>query len=369
MINRKLIFIQSTFGDAHQMIRYNELRKNYKNSELMAFDRDYYSMDQPITYVSLGKVDHGSYYKRIYIYIRAIHVIKKRLSKDLKNDIFFYGFDLLPILSISKFYLKSRLIFEVLDLREVFFKNSLMSKFFIELIKYSMRNVSILVVTSDLFLTRFFKKHNAFINKSFVIENKVHLEDKAISTREIKSEIITIGYFGLIRCKRSIQILLKVLENCKNIRLIIHGYFVNISEELKENLLSNPNVNYKGEYRSPEDLDRMYQEIDINWIAYPYSEERDGNFRYARTNRFYESGFFLKPMIANIESADAERVTKNNYGIVLNLGDINGSVQEICKISFSQLELFVENIEKTDKYLFQSSNNDYKFLLKELCSS
>ena len=93
MFNKKLIFIQSTYGDARQMMRYKELAKNYQESEVLAFERSYYDTTNNIKFVSLGKIDHGKYFGRILKYLKAVQIIKRNRSLILNNDIYFYGFD------------------------------------------------------------------------------------------------------------------------------------------------------------------------------------------------------------------------------------------------------------------------------------
>jgi succinoglycan biosynthesis protein ExoL len=77
---------------------------------------------------------------------------------------------------------------------------------------------------------------------------------------------------------------------------------------------------YLGEYKSPQDLERLYTQVDIVWACYPPIGPRDWNFRWARPNRFYESCFFVRPLISREGSCDSADVRK--FGIGLCIDDI-----------------------------------------------
>ena len=366
IINKKLIFIQSTFGDAHQMIRYLELSKYYLESELLAFERPYYETVKNIDFISLGKINHREFLKRFYLYIKAIFLIKKSKSKTLENDVFFYGFDFLSILVFSRKFIKSKLIFEIPDIREIYFINNLVSKLFIKILKLSIERLSIVIVTSDLFITGFLNKNNIKLEKYFLIENKVHFLDRTGIINKEKDSLITIGFFGLIRCERSLKILIEFLNSTSEYNLIIYGYFMGISEGVIKEIKSHSKIKYKGTYKSPDDLSKLYSEIDISWIAYPFSLKLEGNFKYARTNRFYEAGFFKIPMIANIQSGDAHYVNKYNIGININFSDINIAIDKLKMINAKEISIWKKEIEKINVRAFQATEDDYDLLLNHL---
>ena len=367
IINRKLIFVQSTFGDAHQMMRYLELKKKYRESELLAFKRPYYKTVKDLEHTIIGDIQHGNYYKRIFVYIKSLFLLKLRLSKIIETDIYFYGFDYLPFVSVFFNSKKRKLIFEIPDLRETFFKNNFSAKIHKRLFKYFISKISIVVVTSELFVSDFFKKNKITIKKYVLIENKVHLINRPISSKKNNdTQQIIIGYFGLVRCEKSLIVLIDFLDINKKFNLIIYGYYLGISDELIDRVKNSPNIYYKGTYKSPMELYKIYNEIDISWIVYPYSKEKDGNFKYARTNRFYEAGFFNKPMIANKFSGDAKFVKSYNVGVNIDLKNINKSVKELNIINKRKLTEWKTNLEMINLDVFQSCDKDYKKLIEEL---
>lgn len=364
-VNRKLIFIQSTYGDAHQMIRFKELKSYYTEYELLAFDREYYNTTDNLNYTSLGKISHGKYFNRVFNYLNSIKIIKSKMSTRLENDIYFYGFDLLSVISLFNRFIGARLIFEIADIREVYFEESIKSYFMTTILNKSMLKVDAVVVTSNYYVDFLTGEKKTQIKNSFLLENKVYLDEIKLTDESLDQRII-IGYFGLLRCNRSLKILLELVESSEKFKVVIHGYFLNVFEELIEKCENHPNIEVNGEYKSPQDLKKMYGQIDLSWTAYPYSNKKVGNFNLARTNRFYEAGFFCKPMIGSINTGDSQFIRDKSLGIIINLGNIKESVEIIEKINRKDIDKWKSNILKCGIDSFKASPKDYEELLKYL---
>ncbi len=206
-----------------------------------------------------------------------------------------------------------------------------------------MRSVSVLVVTSEFFVTRFLK-HNFIIPENYcVLENKVHLDDNELPQKEAEPDIV-IGFFGVIRCEKSLRFLLKVLDDSDKFKLLIYGYFMNISNSVQTQLQGHPKVIFNGAYKSPADLKKLYSQIDLSWVAYPFHDPaEDGNYRYAMTNRYYEAGFFRKPMIGNKFSGDAEKIVNNNFGLILDLSDFENAIKSLSELNREKINHWRKN--------------------------
>src|SRR5699024_11903074 len=118
-------------------------------------------------------------------------------------------------------------------------------------------------------------------------EKKVHvIENKLITAPSIKkvnikrvSDKITVGYFGILRCPRSWNILTKfAIQNTSAFHIYVRGKFTFVTD-LEKEVQSINNISYGGEYRSPDELAELYTSVDLVWAAYPYSDELDGNWK------------------------------------------------------------------------------------------
>jgi len=364
VLDRELIFIQSTHGDAHQFGRYNDIKGIYERSKLLGFERDYYEAVSHANNISLGFIQHGSYCNRVVTYLRALKTINGCVVDYRNTDIYFYSLDFLPFLIFFRLR-RCRLILEMPDLRDVFFGDSVRSRVVRLAVRLMISFLNNIVFTSDRYVT-YLKSKSIKHNLSIVIENKVRLSGINNHKNTRKGSLargkIVIGYFGLLRCETSLRVLLNVLEASEGLELIVYGYFMNINEILQYKFTTNSKVSYRGTYISPDNLSAMYEQVDVSWICYPYSDSLEGNYRLARTNRYYEAGHFMKPMIAAKGTADADRVEELNCGVIVDYDDFEATLKSFSLICRENIEIWRANLFNLSKTYFKSSDCDYSEL-------
>ena len=125
-------------------------------------------------------------------------------------------------------------------------------------------------------------------------------------------------------------------------------------------------ITYNGEFMWPVDLEKMYCSVDVVWGCYPYGDSAPGNWQWAKTNRFYESCFFRKPLITLLNSADAAVVSKLNIGFSVDLSDINKTVEFLMsKLSKEYLASLTNNLGQVPEqsYLYM---DDHDRLIKSI---
>src|SRR5690606_33927918 len=125
-------------------------------------------------------------------------------------------------------------------------------------------------------------------------------------------------YIGVLRCKRSFDILTNFVKENEMFNLYVREK-VAVGENFATQLVKLSNVRYEGLYKSPDDLYEVYREADIVWAAYPFGENEDGNWRYARTIRFYEACAFGKPVIVQKGTPQARDVEHYNIGMAVDM--------------------------------------------------
>ena len=117
-----------------------------------------------------------------------------------------------------------------------------------------------------------------------------------------------------------------------------------------------PNVLYHGTFKSPEDLPKIYDNIDVIVACY---DNASINEQIAEPNKLYESLFFCKPIIVSPNTYLAERVKQLNCGFVVDASEeqcvydfINTiTASSINKVSKSELALPIEEIIDTPTLL------------------
>ena len=329
----RLVFVQQVSSHARYIRRFKQLKNFFKESKIFSFTRKYYKGNE-IKFSSLGNVSSKNYFIRIPKLFKAISIIKN----DLKNDdiIYTFGMDTFLISWFAVFFSnkKNKIIYEVGDIRKIYTKKTFFRFLFRFLQRRIVKKASLIVVTSKAFVDSYFRDILKVKNteKFYVLENKPELKKDKMINYSFKGYPIRIGYFGVIRCERSIEILSQILKSNK-FSLYLRGIYDNkIIEKYK--LYEYKNIIIGDEYKVPNELYEMYNDIDLCWATYPYQKnEKVGNFQWAKTTRYYESLFFSKPLILQKNSQDYKDIKKYNVSVNIDLNDVKGTVKKIESLS------------------------------------
>jgi len=332
----KMIFISNNWADAHQQTRLHALLNLNFPVVCLAVFRDYYPFRSLITPIRIGAMTHATYPKRICVYLRLFNQIWRRTEKD--DCVYVYGFDLMLVTFISRivFQKKFKIVYEVPDIRELFFSSSLTGKLIRWIEKIVIPRIDLLIVTSPEFVSEYFiRLRKIYVPDYLIIENKIHYEEFPHSDTQSGLPVLTnkqkirIGYFGVLRCAATLNCLIELAE--KNLfEIILRGIFMPATRYYESIIGDLDHIHYLGPYKVPEDLSCMYSGVDVIWAAYPFSDKEAGNHLFARTNRFYESLFFKKPCIVQKGTADASKAKLlGNIAIEVDLKDIPQTIKEL----------------------------------------
>jgi succinoglycan biosynthesis protein ExoL len=344
---------------------------------VFAFERKntYPGKNKKFTIQNLGAVSHKSYLTRLFQLAKSIAKIRKAAKKA--DVIYTFGLDMLVLGRLAKlvsFNKKLNLVYEVGDIREILIGNSILNKIVRLIESFLLKNVELLVVTSKAFYTEYFKKIQKIKETEVqVIENKLDLDfysgiELLGNSSPLNQMTLNIGYFGVLRCKRTFEILKLIAKKGKgSVKIYIRGVAgINNKDDLAE-IKHLENIKYGGHYIVPNDLPEMYGNVDIVWACYPYQGTELGNWSWARTIRFYESCYYKKPIFVQSGTEDCKAVNKYNIGICLPLENIESTVDSILNITHEKLSEWKENVSKLPEEIYLYSS-EHKELIEKLSS-
>jgi len=324
----------------------------------MGFER-YYFKGPPLTdwYCSLGTIEHGRYHKRLIHLFKAIFKVRSTLSRG--ETLYAFGLDMLMLAWLVRFFAKHKkvkLIYEVADIHSLLLGDSVRAKMLRRFERLMLKHVDLLVVTSQAYITEYYQKIQGMDKlPHMVIENKLEPADITLSpglNPETALEQIHIGYFGVIRCNRSWEILKRAALRAQGqIKVYVRGIPLGI-KDFEADARVNPYIDFDGAYVSPDDLPGMYGQVNLIWACYPYQGDQTGNWCWARTNRFYESCFYKKPMLAQLGTEDGRFVDHWHIGACIDLGDIEKAVARVVEISLTDIARWHGNIRHLARETF-----------------
>lgn len=264
------------------------------------------------------------------------------------------GPDLGLMAHIAGVFLRKPVVIEVGDIREVQTAKGVtgaIARFIDRLVS---RAASLLVVTAEGYAREYYGKWLKVDTPTLVIENKLEpgIPPADGEARQTPTDSLTIGYFGLLRCRRSWETLERLARKRPDVHLVVAG-IVFAPSDLIERIEQLPNARWLGEYKSPGNLPSLYGQVDMIWAsAFPdkYS------WRWARANRFYESCHFKRPLVVNIGSDDGHAVREHDIGLEIGRDDIEADVNTVSAITVDDLARWRANLESLDPGTYTYTN-------------
>lgn len=352
-MNIRILFLTTAVGHATFRKTARMIARSSREVSMLGFSRNNYPCgNDDIPTTTLGAVSHRNYFLRLVTFIRSVFIVRQTAQKY--NVIYCFGLDALLLSYISLIFESPVRVYQVQDIRAQVIGRSFKARLLRSLESFLIKRVDVLVVSSRSYYECHFKRYYNFPEKStFVLENKLEsspeLNTPVLSRFDgAQSSIINVGYFGVLRCPTSLKVLTNVAKyGAGRFRVLLRGKIA--VDDFEE---SNPNISFQGGYKAPDELPSMYGGMDLIWAAYPYGHNREGNWQWARTVRFYESCAYGIPVVVQAGTVDAEFVQKYDIGLVVDMADPKSVVARIQSISLDLLKMWRVNLAKLPKSHF-----------------
>jgi succinoglycan biosynthesis protein ExoL len=273
----------------------------------------------------LGLTDDGYYGRRIIQLCSALGVLwrNRRVLRDA-DVLYARNIDMLALAAAGKLLVRAKapIAYEALDVHPAFTETGLKAR----LLRFAERRLlarsSLLIVSSPVFIDRYFRPVQNYKGPHFLLENKLgSAAGELINSRSSRSAPIAppwiIGWFGVIRCQRSIEILTKLASELPQ-SVIVHIRGLpserdGITDDLLKELSTKfANIKYFGAYQSPRDLVEIYSTIHLAW-AVDFSAS-GANSDWLIPNRLYEGGINGVPAVARRGTATGDIVERRSIG-------------------------------------------------------
>jgi succinoglycan biosynthesis protein ExoL len=330
-----------------------------------AFNRAYHSGRVPSRPTQIiGTISHGKYLQRIGRLITALPKLR-RAMRD-RDIVYASSPDMALLAMIAGVFMGKKFILEVGDVREIQTAEGLKGRLVRIVDRVLTNRCSLLVVTAVGFLDNYYRNWLRSDVPAIVVENKIEASLTSARPGAVRGNLpqgrpfidrpLRIGYFGLLRCQWTWDVLKAfALKHPRDVEIVMAGYPMEPAD-IAEQAKSIPNVIYSGEYKSPNDLPRLYGAVDLVWACYKFIGPRDWNLKWARPNRFYESCYFGRPLISRLGSSDSKEVDRLKIGFNIQTHEISDVVAELDSISAEMVEQWRSNSLTLPNSLFIYTN-------------
>jgi succinoglycan biosynthesis protein ExoL len=213
------------------------------------------------------------------------------------------------------------LVYESLDIHGLLLGDRLPSRVLRAVEARALRECSALVTSSPGFVREYFARHHAVVPPVVLAENKVLATEigplPALLPRP-DGPPWTIGWFGLLRCPRSLALLAALCRRFPGrVRVEIRGRpAASLGADLVSVAAATPGMTFHGPYDRATDLPRIYSEVQFSWTA--DFLEAGANSDWLLPNRLYEAGPFGCVPIAPADGETGRWLAARNAGVRLS---------------------------------------------------
>lgn len=298
---------------------------------IASFERDYFDKNElpkVKRYISLGTVEDGNYVRRIP---KIIGSFTKLMPLVRQNDfVFIFSADLLILL--TPFINRKKVIYEIGDLRSLT-SQGVVNGLFAQVYGRCLRKLHSIFVTSQGFEDYLVDKYRINPDVITLIENKLMKSQfdtrESIQSTHLQTHEFTLGIVGLLRYRNIIDFLDAFKQISPRFKVVIYGGGPLLAQ-IKP-FIDNNRITYKGQFKYPDDISGIYDEIDLSFTMY---DVNDINVRLALPNKLYETIYFRKPILVTKGTFLETKVKEYGVGFSWDQKDMEGLVKYLDSPSF-----------------------------------
>lgn len=312
------------------------LRQGGADLDLMGFRRSATPPDRVagVAARDLGHTQDGRFVARI------LSVLKTRLSVGDWGAIFGRG-DSIVARNLEMLYLAAAarrrfapgkpLFYELLDIHRLMVGDGKPSQLLRRLEGHLLRQCSGVIISSPAFDRNYLRAYYRDVPPVMLWENKVMppaapasgengalMTSLAMPSPPLAGRPWRIGWFGAIRCRRSLLCLAEIARKHPDlIEVDIRGRVTEaMGDDFQAIVDATPGIAYHGPYRYPDDLAAIYGPVHFVWAIDFY--EAGFNSAWLLPNRLYEGGWCQRVPIA-LNSVETGRwLARQGLGFLLD---------------------------------------------------
>lgn len=337
---KNVIFITRSLSQPRIIRRIETIAEYRFNVTVYGYDNGLYqnnTLSRKITINRLGSVSNGKgYFSKFCTYYKNIRNI---INPLVGKDGIVYAFDMINALILA--IQKVPFIYEISDIQYAYSRFNIIKPLLKIIDKWIIRKSELTIMTSSGFC-KWLKcddRTNVIILPNKL--NKYFISKRPRKSHEYDTSHLVFGFVGAPRSINTVGKFAKIIGlRYPQHKFIFWGESAH-SQDFHKLLNNFENVEFRGSFKNPEDLDSIYAQIDIVVSCYDALEL---NERILDANKLYESIFFCRPVIMSANTFSAEQVKKHKCGFVLDPSKEEYIIR------------FIENIHNDD--LIEISNNE-----------
>ena len=321
----KICYFVHDVGHPDLARRFGMLRAGGAETAVIGFHR-FRRADDELAHavVDLGPTVDAQFVQRIWAVASAIPRLRQWADKIASSQVILArNLEMLFLADIARrlYAPRAALVYECLDIHRLMLSSHVAGLALRSLERRLLRRCQGLMVSSPAFVREYFRRISAHLPKVFVVENKVFLEGgpSGPGMQVLPSgPPWRIGWFGMLRCRRSLDILIRALRTIpEDLQVIAAGRPVpDVFPNFEKDIEGVPGLTFLGPYRDDaDDLTRLFGSVHFAWAMDFY--EATTNSSWLLPNRLYRAALYgtVPLAMANVETG--RWLQANQTGVLL----------------------------------------------------
>lgn len=290
--------------------------------------------------VELGMTKDRRYYSRLRTILKGLRIMWRHRATLREVDVLYarlFDSAFLAMLMVKLLRLDAKLVYEIEDVHDVFFRQTLRARIMRFLERRILANADLVVLPSPGFSEGYLVPYQGYDKPYFLLENRIQLNEippkdappspRAEAWKQSKDRWV-IGWFGTLRCRKSMRLLSEIAERLGDKVLIYTRGFPTETglEAYMEIVDRHPNWVHEGPYLMPDDLEDLYGRVHFVWCLDFFDE--NGNSELLLACRMYHGGYFGAVPLFTAQSQMARHLAPHAIGHALT----DPYVDQVCDL-------------------------------------
>ena len=216
--------------------------------------------------------------------------------------------------------LQTPVVYECLDIHRFVARDDAIGTVFRRVERRALRQCVGLWVSSPSFLSEHFAVYYPDGYEAFLLENRLQAPPgprPSKTSLKAGSASLRIGWFGNLRCARSLSLLQQIARtHGDEVEIVLRGYPAKAEiPDFHQIVQAQPGLTFGGRYQWPDELVSIYGGVDVVWAG--DFMDAGKNSDWLLPNRLYEGGWYACPPIATAGSQAGKWIAAHDCGFVL----------------------------------------------------
>jgi succinoglycan biosynthesis protein ExoL len=373
----KILYLVHNLADAAVARRVSMMRSGGAEIVVAGFRRENMAIPEldGVPCIELGETFDARFGQRLLAVFRAFRSITDRIDRsDVPDVIVARNLEMLSLASRLQGSWPSHppIVYECLDIHRLLLRDDVVGRSMRAVERHLVRKSSLLLTSSPAFIREYFEAYGLGAPETLLVENKVFYEsgergaNPALSEPEASPGPLRIGWFGALRCRKSLQILAQFSNDMGGeVEVVLRGRpALTEFDDFHGFVDAQKYMRFEGPYSNPGDLARIYSDVHFTW-AIDYFEEGQ-NSKWLLPNRIYEGCLHGSIPIALKGTETAALVARHNIGIILPDTEQNTLTRMVGSLGRAEIRALASAVAAKDIRHFSYGQADCHALVTRL---